>query len=200
MGFTSGPRNPNAKLDWGVVREIRAMYAGGMSQGAIGRELGVPTQTIGRIVRGDSWIENPRAGGVAKGQVRPPLTGEELHAAALRTMAVQAEVDAARQGKVEPPTMPGMPGKPPMTLDEIIRRESLMTSEEEQAAARVEARMRGEMQAASPLGLPPSGNVSPEEARKAYMKAAQEKVRKDRMDAAVERAGDGGLEELMRGD
>lgn len=45
----------NAKLTPDDVRTIRVLYAGGMSQRAIGDQYGVDRRTIGNITRGRNW-------------------------------------------------------------------------------------------------------------------------------------------------
>lgn len=50
-----GERNGRARVTEAVVTEIRAMRAGGMSQAAIGRKVGLSQQQISHIVRGVCW-------------------------------------------------------------------------------------------------------------------------------------------------
>lgn len=45
-----------AKLTGEQVVEIHALYNAGMTQGALGRRYKVAVNTIGRIVRGESWM------------------------------------------------------------------------------------------------------------------------------------------------
>lgn len=46
-------------LDWEKVREIRRRYAeGGISLSALGREYGVDTKQIHRVVRNEAWRES----------------------------------------------------------------------------------------------------------------------------------------------
>lgn len=55
----SGERNGQSKLDWEKVREIRRRYAeGGISLSALGREYGVDTKQIHRVVRNEAWRES----------------------------------------------------------------------------------------------------------------------------------------------
>lgn len=54
----AGERNPRAVLDRGQVEEVRRRYVAGDERdgaAALARELGVARQTIGRIVRGETW-------------------------------------------------------------------------------------------------------------------------------------------------
>lgn len=61
------------------VAEIHRRYAMGASQGALAREFRVSVMTIGRLVRGETYQDNPlgqdTANGLAEG-VRPPTLGE----------------------------------------------------------------------------------------------------------------------------
>lgn len=45
---------------WEEIRAIRARYMAGDSQSTLAREYHVAINTIGRIVRGESYIENSR--------------------------------------------------------------------------------------------------------------------------------------------
>ncbi len=54
-----GERNPHAVLTEELVNQIRAKWAaGGISQTALAREVGVTSQQIGHIVRRHSWRHN----------------------------------------------------------------------------------------------------------------------------------------------
>lgn len=50
-----GERNPSARLNEDIVRSIRIAFAGGESQGSIGRRLGIPQPHVSRIVLRRSW-------------------------------------------------------------------------------------------------------------------------------------------------
>lgn len=53
-----GERNGRAKLSMALAREIRQRYAaGGISLSALGKEYGVDTRAISRIVRNEAYIE-----------------------------------------------------------------------------------------------------------------------------------------------
>ena len=55
--------NPAAKLTWPEVREIRALYATGDSTlGTLSNRFGVSTNTIAKVVRRDSWQDDPEDG------------------------------------------------------------------------------------------------------------------------------------------
>lgn len=71
-----------SKLTYDQVADIRARYAAGKSQGALAREYKMSAVQIGRIVRMESWTDVPAA----------PATKAELHASALRLLALQHEV------------------------------------------------------------------------------------------------------------
>ena len=48
-----------AKLDWDKVREIRRRAALGEKGSVLGREMGVNTQTVNCVIRGETWKEPP---------------------------------------------------------------------------------------------------------------------------------------------
>lgn len=50
-----GSDNPGARLTWDLVREIRRLYAEGVSQGKLAKQFGVNQPQISRIVRNLSW-------------------------------------------------------------------------------------------------------------------------------------------------
>jgi hypothetical protein len=50
----SGENSVNAKLTWGVVRQIRA-FAGAVSQAEIARHFGISVGHVSRIVSGKAW-------------------------------------------------------------------------------------------------------------------------------------------------
>ena len=53
-----GENNGQAKLTWGAVREIRRRYAeGDLSLSELGRQYGVDTKQIHRVVRNEAWRE-----------------------------------------------------------------------------------------------------------------------------------------------
>ena len=53
-------RNPAAKLTWAEVREIRSLYATGeFILGTLSERFGVSTNTIAKVVRRDSWQDDP---------------------------------------------------------------------------------------------------------------------------------------------
>ena len=59
-GDNTGPRNNNAKLNWQDAREIREALRAGQTQGSQARKYGVALNTIGKIARGEAWIEKGR--------------------------------------------------------------------------------------------------------------------------------------------
>jgi hypothetical protein len=52
-----GECNGNAVFTWGMVREMRVLYAKGFSQVAIAKKFHTRQGTIGRILRNEGWIE-----------------------------------------------------------------------------------------------------------------------------------------------
>jgi hypothetical protein len=59
-GRAGGPKHEGhgmAKLDWAKVREIRARYAAGETQVALGKEFGVGNTQISHIVLNKVWKE-----------------------------------------------------------------------------------------------------------------------------------------------
>lgn len=50
-----GERNPQARLTWANVAQIRSRVVQGETQRALARELGVAPMTVSRVVRGESW-------------------------------------------------------------------------------------------------------------------------------------------------
>lgn len=58
-GNNQGPKNNHAKLDWQKAREIRDALAQGETQGSQARKYGVAVNTIGKIARGEAWIDGP---------------------------------------------------------------------------------------------------------------------------------------------
>jgi len=56
-------RNPAAKLNWPEVREIRLLYAAGdVTLGELGDRFSVTTNTIAKVVRRESWQDDPEDG------------------------------------------------------------------------------------------------------------------------------------------
>lgn len=52
--------NRAAKITWATVRRIRHLYEEeGWTQGRLSREFGIGTAQVGRIVRYESWQEQP---------------------------------------------------------------------------------------------------------------------------------------------
>jgi len=52
-----GEENPNAKINWEIVRHIRASYEGGESVSNIARRIGVHRTTVSYIVNKITWKE-----------------------------------------------------------------------------------------------------------------------------------------------
>lgn len=46
-----------SKLTWAQVREIRRLYAMGVTQARLAEDFGVTRQTIRQIVRNYTWVE-----------------------------------------------------------------------------------------------------------------------------------------------
>ena len=57
-GRATGERGRNAKLKKSDVLEIRARYAGGETQVALGKAFGVTASNIGAIVNGKTWKDD----------------------------------------------------------------------------------------------------------------------------------------------
>jgi hypothetical protein len=55
--------NPAAKLTWAEVREIRSLYATGeFTLSQLSDRFGVTTNTIVKVVRRESWQDDPEDG------------------------------------------------------------------------------------------------------------------------------------------
>jgi len=55
--------NPAAKLTWAEVREIRPLYAAGdFTLSQLSDRFDVSTNTIAKVVRRDSWQDDPEDG------------------------------------------------------------------------------------------------------------------------------------------
>ena len=104
MGVFGAGNKKSGKLTLDKVAEIRQLYGQGATQGHLCGLFDVSVNTIGRIVRGESWRE-----GAA---LREP-TQEELKASRLRTMALVAQIEREKAFEVEtgyaspPNTQPG---------------------------------------------------------------------------------------------
>lgn len=71
-----GTANANARLDWGVVRSIRARVVAGETRAAVARDVGVSRQTVSDIVAGKLWREEEVAQAVT-GVTFDAATGSE---------------------------------------------------------------------------------------------------------------------------
>lgn len=59
-----GECNGRSKLTWARAEELRQRYAaGGITHRALARELGVAKSTVGRVVRGATWVPSKGASG-----------------------------------------------------------------------------------------------------------------------------------------
>ena len=76
-----------SKLTPTQVLEIKELYAGGVTQGALCRRFGMSVGQIGRIVRGESWVS---VGGQATSP-QQALLSEAAFAARLREQASAGE-------------------------------------------------------------------------------------------------------------
>lgn len=95
MHFNVGHKRA-AKLTGEEVIRIRERYARGETQRALAAEYGVSKETVGRVVRGETWAEliNPAADSGAVGTVRQ-VSQEEIDASLARVQALLAEPSAA---------------------------------------------------------------------------------------------------------
>lgn len=58
-----GESNPGAKLTLPEVQAIRAAYAEGWTQAALGKRFGVAPSVVGKIIRAESWVGAPAQDG-----------------------------------------------------------------------------------------------------------------------------------------
>jgi DNA invertase Pin-like site-specific DNA recombinase len=55
--YWKGKRSPNAFLNDEQVKQVRDLYAeGNISWDAVGKKFGVSKRTIGRIIKGESYV------------------------------------------------------------------------------------------------------------------------------------------------
>jgi hypothetical protein len=92
--FTAGPKNPGAKLTWDVVRKMRDDYSRGVSQGKLAVRYRVSVNTVGRIVRNESWQEGTRP--LTRKVGTEEKTKEEILEGLLRT---QREVNLVNESR-----------------------------------------------------------------------------------------------------
>lgn len=56
-----GIKHPNSKLTWKMVREMREDHAkGGMSYPQLAKKYRISKSAVGRIIRREAWIEDPK--------------------------------------------------------------------------------------------------------------------------------------------
>lgn len=101
--------------------QIRQMYAGGMSQAEIARSFRVTTQTIGRLIRGDTYItQDDRSASVAEIYRQPDLSAPDASMMlAQRIMAAQPDPGVLKMFGVKPEGTPTPPIEP--TSPELAR-------------------------------------------------------------------------------
>ncbi len=103
------------------VAHIRQLYAGGMSQAGIAREFQVNTQTIGRILRGETYIqgaaEDIRAR-VAERYRQPVVPGED-DLEGQRRLVERIKAAPTGSGVIGQPPAPATPSN---TLDPLAAR------------------------------------------------------------------------------
>lgn len=92
MGVFGSGNKKAGKLSLDKVAEIRQLYGQGATQGHLCALFNVSVNTIGRIVRGESWRE-----GAA---LREP-TEEEIKASRLRTIAMVQQMERERAFEAE---------------------------------------------------------------------------------------------------
>lgn len=148
------------KLTLDQVGEIRRYYAEGATQGALARHYGVAIGTIGRIVRGESWAGQVRAG-----------------------QGTQAELDAS---KARLALMLGAAGVEEM-MEKIRRGESLElgTAGKEMVAEPVSPPRASFDEIWERRAIPPSpldGGDAPSETETAGLSVLQERAREAGLD------------------
>lgn len=83
-------------LDWGKVEEIREAWEGGETQSSLSVRFGVSLNTIGKIVKGQSWVNRAAVARVAgRGVVRRVEDPSDIME---RMLALQAHVEARKAG------------------------------------------------------------------------------------------------------
>ena len=56
-GSSAGDKNPGAKLNWEIVKEIRQRYVNGDDITALSKEFNVGYKTVWNIVKNKAWVE-----------------------------------------------------------------------------------------------------------------------------------------------
>lgn len=84
---TRGTRNASAQLTEAQVQVIRRRYAAGATQGSLARVYQVSLNTIGRIVRFETWTWLGDEQVVVDVDNLPPVSGEEIAASLARLNA-----------------------------------------------------------------------------------------------------------------
>lgn len=75
-------------LDWWKVEEMRERWEGGETQSSLSVRFGVSLNTVGKVVKGQSWTRQPPARVAGRGQGRVMGDPEGI---LQRVLAVQAE-------------------------------------------------------------------------------------------------------------
>lgn len=113
-GPNDGRKNPMAKLNPMLVQAIRDRYEAGDSQGKLARLYGVSINTIGRIVRGESWNSVPNG----QEAELPPLLPEQANRVNAAGMALAVKL--AGTPPAQPTTTPkGETDGPREAIDSI---------------------------------------------------------------------------------
>ena len=101
-----GIKNQTRKLTLDDVRTMREAYQDGATQGSLAKYFGVSVGQVGRIVRGESWMEAGRAPTPTQAII------DRSMAKVLGMLEAEAEKDKL------PPAPPPAPRVPPSPLDE----------------------------------------------------------------------------------
>lgn len=114
------------KLTLASVAEIRQLYGQGATQGHFCRAFGFSINTIGRIVRGETWSQGA--------ELREP-TEEEIKASQLRTIAMmkQLEREKAFEAEHASPPFAGLISPPDGFRDQPLTKQAEMVSAQAKA-------------------------------------------------------------------
>lgn len=103
--YRGNKRQGNRKLGYGMVQDIRTRYAGGATQGSLARAYGISVGQIGRIVRGESWMD---AEGPVEGPEKAVPDADYFERLAKKAFAIQEEVVAERADTAQEPDGSGL--------------------------------------------------------------------------------------------
>lgn len=106
-----GTKNQTRKLTLDDVRVIREEYEAGATQGSLAKYFGVSVGQIGRIVRGESWMEAGKVGVATQAVI-------DRSQAKVMAMLAEGEMQDKDTGAALPPTQPATYTAPPSPLDD----------------------------------------------------------------------------------